>query len=171
MKCLVLISAFDNDNPGVLHGFLQSPKADSWIAPQIVTNASLHFLSHSLFINHTIICYDTVWATDSLIKVSHKHIVDHGLFQLDCTMLHTTFISIVTTSCFSITHPKYWGCNLHQNAVTPIQNANEPQRSELCIRYSLQKLGVRCEIFNILHMHNNPYSTQSDIQNTKNWNT
>jgi len=60
MKCLVLISAFDNDNPGVLDGFLQSLKADSWIAPQIVTTASFHILSHSLFTNHTITCYDTV---------------------------------------------------------------------------------------------------------------
>jgi len=29
------------------------------------------------------------------------------------------------------------------------------------------KLGVRREIFNILGMHHNPYSTQSDSQNTK----
>jgi hypothetical protein len=52
--------SFDNDNPGVLHGFLQSVKADSWIVPQIVTTASFHIPSHSLFTNHTIILYNTV---------------------------------------------------------------------------------------------------------------
>jgi hypothetical protein len=158
--------SFDNDNTRVLHGFLQSLKEDSWIAPQIVTTASFHILSHSLFTNQTIICYNSVSA-DSIIKVSHKHIVDHGLFQPDYTVLHTIFISTVTISWFSVTHPKYRGCNVHQSAITPIQNANEPQRSKLCIRYSLQKLGVRFEIFNTLCMHHNPYSTQSDSQNTK----
>jgi hypothetical protein len=42
-------------------------------------------------------------------------------------LLHTPFMSNVTISCFSITHPKYRGCNVHQNYVTLIQNAAEPK--------------------------------------------
>jgi hypothetical protein len=117
--------SFDNDNPGVLHVLLQSLKADSWIAPPTVTT-SFHTLSHSLFANHTSTCCCTYWDTDSIINISHKHVVDHGPFQLDYTLLQTPFMSNVTISCFSITHSK-WGCNVHQNSVTLIQNAAEPK--------------------------------------------
>lgn len=63
---------------------------------------SHHILSHSLFTNHLTICYNTVWATDSIIKVSQKHIVTQGPLKKDNTLLHTTFTSTVTAQPTSL---------------------------------------------------------------------